>query len=313
MVRAAAHARSLRAGDGVDGLGVEREELGEGGGVGHRAGLVGELLDPDGRLVEQLVGDPAHGVEHLGAGRVVEVGQPADEPLHLGVDDRGRHRAERDHGRRDAGLAARGEERRDLLGHDPRGPPRPRWPASESRSSSASSARLIRVTPGRSPTRGLDVVRQREVDDRELAAVGGRGATISAVTMTPLEPVQETTTSASASSASQVGQQRRAGAVLGGEALGVAGGPVGHGDAGGAAARDGRGGEAGHRAGAEHQDPLAGEVADGGVAAVERGRDQRGRGAVDVGLGAGALADAQGLLEEHVEATGRRCRSPGPG
>ena len=102
----------------VHGLGVEAEQLGQRGGVGDGRLGVGELLDPDGRLVEQLVGDPADGLEHLGADRVVEVGQPGGEPLHLGVDDRGGHRAERDHGGGDAGLAAYGEEGGDLLADD---------------------------------------------------------------------------------------------------------------------------------------------------------------------------------------------------
>ena len=55
------------------------------------------------------VGREAQDVGRATLPHVIEV-----QPLHLGVDDRGRHRAERDHGRGDAGLAARGEERRDL-------------------------------------------------------------------------------------------------------------------------------------------------------------------------------------------------------
>ena len=89
----------LGAGDGVDGLGVEGEQLGQRLGVRHRALLVGELLDPDGRLVEQLVGDPADGVQQLRAQRRVEVGQPGVEPGHLGLDHAGGHRPERDHRR----------------------------------------------------------------------------------------------------------------------------------------------------------------------------------------------------------------------
>ena len=48
-----------RPGDGLDRVGVEGEQLGQRGGVGDGTGLVGELLDRDGGLVEQLVGDPA--------------------------------------------------------------------------------------------------------------------------------------------------------------------------------------------------------------------------------------------------------------
>ena len=58
------------------------------------------------------------------------------------------------------------------------------------------------------------------------------------------------------------------------------------------------GGEGRHRAGADHE--RAG-TRDGHRAALECGADERGRGPVDVGLGVGALADAQGLLEERVE------------
>ena len=48
-------------------------------------------------------------------------------------------------------------------------------------------------------------------------------------------------------------------------------------------------------------DPASRDVATAAGSAVERGADQRGRDPVDVGLGAGALADTERLLEEHVE------------
>ena len=49
---------------------------------------------------------------------VVEAGQPALEPGHLGLDDAGGHGAQRDDGRGQPGLAAGRQERLDLAGDD---------------------------------------------------------------------------------------------------------------------------------------------------------------------------------------------------
>ena len=67
---------------------------------------------------------------------------------------------------------------------------------------------------------------------------------------------------------------------------------------GGAAAGEVRDGERRHRAGADDDGAGPG---DRHRAALEGGADERGSGPVDVGLGVGALADAQRLLEEGVE------------
>ena len=65
-----------------------------------------------------------------------------------------------------------------------------------------------------------------------------------------------------------------------------------------------RGGEGSHRAGAHHDRPAAEDLAD----PVERGRHEGRRELVDGRLGVHALADPQGLLEQHVE---RRADRPG--
>ena len=61
------------------------------------------------------------------------------------------------------------------------------------------------------------------------------------------------------------------------------------------------GGQPGHGPGPDDDHALALDVGAGGTGAGERGGDQRRGGAVDVGLGARALPDAQRLLEERVE------------
>ena len=115
---------------------------------------------------------------------------------------------------------------------------------------------------------------------------------------TPVAPVQEMRTSVRPSSTSRSTQRDRPGGVLGGESLGAVGRAVDHGDVAGAHPVHGRGGERRHRARTDDDDPATGHLA--GDALERRGDEGRG-GAVDVGLGARALADAQRLLEEHVE------------
>ena len=124
--------------------------------------------------MEQLVGDPAHRLQHLGAGGLVEVGQPGREPLHLGLDHRGRHRAQGHHGRGDAGLAAGGEERGDLLADDPA--------HALDLAAGLGVAQLVgevgqadQGDAGQVADLGVDVVRQGEVDDRQRLAAGPGG------------------------------------------------------------------------------------------------------------------------------------------
>ena len=109
------------------------------------------------------------------------------------------------------------------------------------------------------------------------------------------------TTSASARTAGSSLERGRPAGVLGGEPVGALAGAVDHDDLGGAARRDGRGGQPGHGTGADHGDPAARDVAAVAGGPVEGRADQRRCGAVDVGLGARALADPQRLLEQHVE------------
>ena len=157
------------------------------------------------------------------------------------------------------------------------------------------------MTPGSAPASGSTSCGRARSTIASSRPSAVAAATIAAVTMAPAEPVHETTTSATASSASRsLSSAERAPYSPASRsalpAVRLATVTLA------APRRDsGRGREAGHRAGTEHQGPLAGQVADGGVAAVEGGRDQRGRGPVDVRLGPGPLADPQRLLEEHVE------------
>ena len=103
----------------------------------------------------------------------------------------------------------------------------------------------------------------------------------------------------------EVAQRRPAGVVLTGEALGPLRRAVDHDDLAGPTAYDGRDGEAGHAAGADDDDAAPSEVVG---RPVEGGGDERRRRAVDAGLGVGALADAQGLLEQGVEGRAHRAQ-----
>ena len=99
--RRAAHgwARLGRRGHVGDVLGLEVEELAQGCGVVVAAALHGELLDPHGRRVEQLLDDAVHGEADLGPVASSSPGQPLVEPVHLGRDESGGPRAQRGHGR----------------------------------------------------------------------------------------------------------------------------------------------------------------------------------------------------------------------
>ena len=171
--------------------------------------------------------------------------------------------------------------------------------ASRPRSSSARPARLIRSTPGRSATDG-----STSWGSARSMTASGRSSPARAVTTSPRRtsgsgaPVHDTTRSAWGSSSARADSGADEAPYSAASRSALADGAVEHGDAGGTAAGEVGGGEGRHRARADHE--RAG-TRDGHRAALERGADQRRGGPVDVGLGVGALADAQGLLEERVE------------
>ena len=121
------------------------------------------------------------------------------------------------------------------------------------------------------------------------------------VTSSPEAPAQAMTTSASARTAGRSASEAARPAYSAASRSARSRRAVDDDDLGGAASRDGGGGQPGHGAGADDDDPAAGDVAAVAGGPVEGGADQRRRGAVDVGLGAGALADPERLLEQHVE------------
>ena len=248
--------------------------------------------------MEQLVGHAPHGLQHLGAGGLVEAGQPGGEPLHLRVDHRGGHRAQRDDGGRHARLAAYGEEGGDLLPDDGAdvlytgGGLEAAQLVGEAREADQLDARQV-------GDRRVDVVRQGEVDDGERAgAAAARGHHVGEADQRLGRAGAGDDDVGGGELVAQRGQRHRRGGVLRGEPLGVGGGAVEHRDAAGSTAGEVRHGERRHRTGAEHDGTCTG---DRHRAALERGGDEGGSGAVDVGLGVRALADAQGLLEEGVE------------
>ena len=168
-------------------------------------------------------------------------------------------------------------------------------PASDVRSSSPRSAKVTNVTPARSATAGSMSWGRA----RSTRAIGpGAAATAARLTSTPFAPAQATTTSASATSPATAlsGAQRAAYS---------------------AARRSARSGvrlttttsPAPRRttvatvsaAMAPAPTTTTRRPVRSGQRAVESGRDQGRRRAVDAGLGMGALADPQGLLEEGVE------------
>ena len=78
--------------------------------------LAGELLDPDGRGVQQLLDDAVHGSWTSARVCSPRDGQPLVEPGHLGGDDVGGPGAQRGHGRGDGLRPAPGEVGGDLGG-----------------------------------------------------------------------------------------------------------------------------------------------------------------------------------------------------
>ena len=283
-----------RAGHRVDGLGVEGEELGERGGVRRRV-AVAQLLDPDRRLVDQLVGDPAQGLQHLGA-RGCRRGRAAGGRAAPSRTRRPRWPSSAARRRSGVRLAWRRADRNASTSSVTMvRTASTSAPASDSWRSPARSARVTRVTPGRSTTDGsMSWGRARST----MASGPGAAATASRLIRTPEAPAQAMTTSASAISASRAlsGAQRAAYSP---------------------ASRSARSGvrlttttsPAPRRTTVAMARPAIAPAPTtttrrprhvvGG--AVERGGDEGRGGPVDVGLGVGALADAQRLLEEGVE------------
>ena len=237
-----------------DGLRVEGEQLAQRGGVVHASGSAGQLLDPYGRRVQQLVDDPAYGPLHLGALRVVQVGQPRSQPAHLAGHHLRSHGAQRDHGRGDLGGPPQAQEvahleldqvdaassispdagRIELLGDQPvevdQGDRRARRPSGPRRRGSARSTTPMTGVPARS--------------SRPRCSVRA--------------PVQVTSTSVSAERGGQIGQRDRRAADRVGQPLGPAEGAVDTGDARAGGGR-GPGRQTGHGAGADDQHPTTGE------------------------------------------------------
>ena len=98
-----------RCGDQRDVAGVEVEQLGQRPGVAAALAVAGELLDPDGGGVEQLVDDSLDAAAHLGALGLAELGHPVLEAEDLVVDEHGRVRAQGGDGGGD-GLGGAGEQ-----------------------------------------------------------------------------------------------------------------------------------------------------------------------------------------------------------
>src|SRR3954468_10215852 len=181
------------------------------------AGGAGQLLDPHGRLVQQLVDHPVHGAGDLGAGAGVQVGQPAGQPQQLGVDHLGGLAAQRGDGGGDGGGVPLGAQQRQLGvdevagGGDVIGGPRPgdrpplrpppapppacRSPCRRARSTTCTAG--IAATPG---SRSRGSARSTMISGRSGRPITAR-ATTSVPTTGPLAPVQVTSTSAAASSA----------------------------------------------------------------------------------------------------------------
>ena len=93
-------------------------------------------------------------------------------------------------------------------------------------------------------------------------------------------------------------QRQRGGGVLGRETVGASGRAVEHRDPRGSAAGEVGDRERRHRTGADDDGPGTREL---DAAALQRGTDQGGGGAIDRRLGVRTLADPQRLLEEGVE------------
>ena len=149
---------------------------------------------------------------------------------------------------------------------------------------------------------GVDVVGQSEVGDRQRTVIAPAG-------------LDEDRLSEDGSGAAGAGDEDvrpadqlgevveggRGAAVQLGEPAGPLGGAVGDRERADPGPGQGGCGETGHRAGADHDRRAIGEAPDVVGRTVQGGGDDRRGGVVDVGLGVRPLADAQRLLEEHVE------------
>ena len=93
-------------------------------------------------------------------------------------------------------------------------------------------------------------------------------------------------------------------AELGGEALGAGLGAVGDDEIGGAVLDEVAGGELGHLAGADEQDGFSGQGAEDLAGEVDGDRGDGDAGGADLGLGADALGDGEGALEQAFEGAG---------
>ena len=180
------HLRPLRRGStsarvtASTAFGVEREQLGQGVGVGLAAGLVGELLDPDGRAACSSLSTTRRTVCcDLGAGarRRGPGSRPSSRASSASTTPSAMARSATTVGATLAARAGRGTPRPPRPRS--RGPPRRRRPRSDvgQRRRPASRGRPA-VTPGRSAHRRVDVARQRQVERRR--AGGRRRAAIAA-------------------------------------------------------------------------------------------------------------------------------------
>ena len=171
------------------------------------------------------------------------------------------------------------------------------WPSSAARVS-----RAIRRTPGSSATAGsTSRGRARSTMASGRSEVRREETASTSTTHAGRARAGDEHVHRSHGTGAELVERDRPGGVLLGQAGGALRGAVGHDDrAGSGARRDGHG-QAGHRAGTDDDDVLAGEVAHVVGGPGERGLDQARRDPVDVGLGVRALAHAQGLLEQRVQ------------
>ena len=151
--------------------------------------------------VQQRRDGAAQGARELVGGGVVEVGQPQTQPLQLGLDDLVGAGAQRHDDRLDALRRHRGEVGAHLVGDDRAG----ELDVVLGRGGLGDLGERREVDARDAGERGdrlLGVVRQGQVDDDERARCRRRARRddSSAVRTRPVDPVQETTRSTSASS-----------------------------------------------------------------------------------------------------------------
>ncbi len=202
--RAAARSASSVGLDRGDGRGVEVEEPVQRGGVARAVGVGGELLHAHGRRVQQRLHGAAQRAGELVGRGVVERRQAQPQPLELGLDDVvGAARAAR---ARSARRAARPSRRGGRAPRRPRSRERARRRCSEARAAGQVGERV--------EVDARDAGQRRPRPRRCRAAARGRrppaaatrrrsraaSARSAAVRTRPVDPVQDTTMSAFASS-----------------------------------------------------------------------------------------------------------------